>query len=67
VASDGKSSVTDTAEQRRLGILEATLANRAKILDPLEYLDGRSVGLDFFTSVKRGSFKSKCRWVSLAG
>jgi hypothetical protein len=24
-------------------------------------------GLDFLTSVKRGSFKSQCRWVSLLG
>lgn len=35
--------------------------------DPLAYLDGRSDGLDFLTSTKRGSFKSKCRWVTLAG
>ena len=33
--------------------------------DPLAYLVGRSDGLDFLTSTKRGSFKSKCRWVSL--
>ena len=35
--------------------------------DPLSYLIGRSSGLDFLHSTKRGSFKSKCRWVSLAG
>ena len=34
-------------------------------IDPLSYLDGRSNGLDFHSSTKRGSFKSKCRWVSL--
>jgi len=38
-----------------------------KQVNPLAYLDGRSEGLDFFSSTKRGSFKSKCRWVSLAG
>ncbi|DAD51619.1 RNA-directed RNA polymerase [ssRNA phage Gerhypos.4_63] len=37
------------------------------ISDPLSYLEDRSVGLNFLTSTKRGSFKSKCRWVSLAG
>jgi hypothetical protein len=36
-------------------------------IDPLEYLFGNSFGIDFQTSTKRGSFKSKCRWVSLAG
>ena len=36
-------------------------------IDPLEYLHGDSFGLDFLSSTKRGSFKSKCRWVSLAG
>jgi len=35
--------------------------------DPLAYLTGRTDGLDFLTSTKRGSFKSKCRWVTLAG
>lgn len=33
----------------------------------LSYLTDNSVGLDFLSSVKRGSFKSKIRWVSLAG
>jgi hypothetical protein len=36
-------------------------------LDPLEHLTGRSEGLTFAYSTKRGSFKSKCRWTSLAG
>lgn len=36
-------------------------------IDPLSYLTGRSEGLTFAYSTKRGSFKSKCRWVSLAG
>ena len=35
--------------------------------DPLRYLEGNAEGLDFRSSTKRGSFKSKCRWVSLAG
>ena len=34
--------------------------------DPLRYLIGDNNGIDFLTSTKRGSFKSKCRWVSLA-
>jgi len=32
----------------------------------IDLLTGKSGGLDFLSSVKRGSFKSKCRWVSLA-
>jgi hypothetical protein len=32
----------------------------------LRYLIGDNNGIDFLTSTKRGSFKSKCRWVSLA-
>ena len=32
---------------------------------PLDYLMGRSQGLDFVASVRRGSLKSKCRWVTL--
>jgi len=36
-------------------------------LDPLEFLTGNSEGLSFTHSVKRGCFKSKSRWVSLAG
>ncbi len=35
--------------------------------DPLAYLDDSASELDFLTSTKRGSFKSKCRWVNLAG
>ncbi len=35
--------------------------------DPLRHLLGDISGLDFSHSTKRGSFKSKCRWVSLAG
>jgi hypothetical protein len=35
--------------------------------DPLSHLTDDETELDFLTSVKRGSFKSKCRWVSLAG
>jgi hypothetical protein len=35
--------------------------------DPLAFLTESSLGLDFSSSTKRGSFKSKCRWVSLAG
>jgi hypothetical protein len=34
---------------------------------PLDYLQGRSQGLDFSFSTKRGAFKSKRQWVSLAG
>jgi len=36
-------------------------------LDRLGFLTGRSEGLTFSHSVDRGRFKSKCRWVSLAG
>jgi hypothetical protein len=34
--------------------------------DPLSHLTNDSFGLDFLTSTKRGGFKSKRRWVSLA-
>lgn len=34
--------------------------------DPLYYLIGREEGIDFDSIVKRGAFKSKHRWVSLA-
>jgi hypothetical protein len=34
--------------------------------DPMSHLTDDPVELDFLTSTKRGSFKSKCRWVSLA-
>lgn len=34
--------------------------------EPLAYLTGRSEGLDFLTSTKRGGFKSKRRWIPLA-
>ena len=33
--------------------------------DPLLHLFGDNNGIDFTSSTKRGSFKSKCRWVSL--
>jgi hypothetical protein len=36
-------------------------------LNPLAYLTGRSEGLTFTHSTNRGLFKSKSRWVSLAG
>jgi hypothetical protein len=35
--------------------------------DPLSHLTDDSLELDFHSSVKRGGFKSKHRWVSLAG
>ncbi len=35
--------------------------------DPLNHLTNDDVELDFLSSVKRGGFKSKRRWVSLAG
>ncbi len=35
--------------------------------DPLRYLEGDTSEMDFLSSVKRGSFKSTCRWVSLVG
>ncbi len=35
--------------------------------DPTSHLTDDCVGLDFQSSVKRGGFKSKHRWVSLAG
>ncbi len=35
--------------------------------DPLYYLAGRNQGMDFDNSTKRGSFKSKYRWISLVG
>ncbi len=35
--------------------------------DPLKHLMGDSIGLDFLSSTKRGVFKSKRRWISLAG
>jgi hypothetical protein len=34
--------------------------------DPLLHLFGGSDGIDFLSSTKRGSFKSKYRWTSLA-
>ncbi len=36
-------------------------------LDPLHFLTGKTEGLTFTHSTNRGRFKSKCRWVSLAG
>ncbi len=33
--------------------------------DPLLYLANGKNGIDFLSSTKRGSFKSKCRWTSL--
>ncbi len=35
--------------------------------DPLDFLSGKSTGLDFDTSVNRGGFKSKRRWTNLVG
>jgi len=35
------------------------------LLNSTDYLSGRSVGLDFRSSTKRGCFKSKSRWVPL--
>lgn len=35
--------------------------------DPCAYLTDRNEGLDFLASTKRGGFKSKRRWVTLAG
>ena len=35
--------------------------------DPMSHLTDESIELDFSTSVKRGGFKSKRRWVSLVG
>ena len=35
--------------------------------DPLAFLQGMNNGIDFQFSTKRGDFKSKRRWVSLAG
>jgi hypothetical protein len=35
--------------------------------DPLRHLIDDASGLDFQTSTKRGGFKSKRRWVTLAG
>jgi len=55
----------DRLENVQLRELINTLSEMAK--DPLKFLDGRSSSLDFSTSTKRGSFKSKSRWVSLAG
>jgi hypothetical protein len=47
--------------------LETICMGSSICVDPLEHLTGRSEGLTFTYSTKRGSFKSKCRWVSLAG
>jgi hypothetical protein len=56
----------DTAARQDWLLSERITALEEVQQDPLNYLDGRSDALDFLTSVKRGSFKSKCRWVSLA-
>jgi hypothetical protein len=55
----------DRPELSCLRELNTLFSMQAK--DPLSFLDGRSEGLDFSASTKRGSFKSKSRWVSLAG
>ncbi|DAD51260.1 RNA-directed RNA polymerase [ssRNA phage Gerhypos.4_20] len=47
--------------------IEVPTWNDDRALDPLGFLTGRSEGLSFTHSVNRGRFKSKCRWVSLAG
>ncbi len=40
---------------------------QARARDPHYFLTGREEGLDFLSSTKRGCFKSKSRWVNLAG
>ena len=55
----------DRLENIQLRELLNEVSQMAK--DPMAYLSGRSEGLEFSTSTKRGSFKSKSRWVSLAG
>jgi hypothetical protein len=51
----------------RYGGSPADYAVDTTISDPLSFLTGRSQGIDFQASTKRGCFKSKSRWVSLAG
>ena len=61
----GDAVVVSTRQEADLEFLLRELEDRAR--DPLFYLDGRREGLDFLTSTKRGGFKSKRRWITLAG
>lgn len=60
--------VVPSMEDRQEGDFSADYCLTEEIQsDPLLYLSGRSDGLNFLSSTKRGCFKSKSRWVSLAG
>lgn len=62
---EGFSAPVSTRQEAYVSQLINQLEDIAR--DPLFYLDGRREGLDFLTSTKRGGFKSKRRWITLAG
>ncbi len=59
----GRLTPRDTSRGSELYTQEECIVQQ----DYLSHLTDDSFGLDFLTSVKRGAFKSKRRWVSLAG
>ena len=62
-----RASANDVRQTRQEAHLQADICLLEDVArDPLYYLDGRSEGLDFLTSTKRGGFKSKRRWIPLA-
>jgi hypothetical protein len=63
--ANGEGTVCSSTRNRERS-LETLFENRG-LVDAVDYLDGRSIGIDFGSSTKRGGFKSKRRWVSLAG
>ena len=65
--ADGARLLGDSAGARPEERVPADYCLTETLSDPLLYLHGSSEGIDFLSSTKRGCFKSKSRWVSLAG
>nr|UJQ85301.1 MAG: hypothetical protein 3 [Leviviridae sp.] len=67
--ADGESSerVVNSARVEEFGFGSDYCLTEEVQSDPLRYLEGDTTGLDFDSSTKRGCFKSKSRWVTLAG
>ncbi len=63
---DGSASAGDVSARPEAIFSSDYCLRESMAKDPLAYLTGRTEGLDFLTSVKRGYFKSKSRWVTLA-
>nr|UJQ85826.1 MAG: hypothetical protein 3 [Leviviridae sp.] len=65
VQCDSKVRSREATERGNLELEDVYIIDSS--LPDLSYLTDNSFGLDFQSSVKRGTFKSKYRWVSLAG